>query len=155
MAGFLTNGLTTPISSNGTFPYSGNETLPLDTNLANGQAPQSIEVTTRQLLGFGGPYNLGNITGNVTIDFANGPFQTGTLTGNVTLVNPTNPVPGQPFTLTLVQDGTGSRTLGLGSQWLFSGNKTLTTTAAAIDQISGIYDGVTSKIRAVLNKAYA
>lgn len=66
-----------------------------------------------------------------------------TLGGNRTLGNPTNPKPGQTGRIRAIQDGTGSRTLAMGSNWKRSGGATaLTTTAGAIDVI--VYDVVSS-----------
>jgi hypothetical protein len=80
-----------------------------------------------------------------------------TLTDNRTLGQPTNPTDGQGITIFITQDGTGSRTLAYHADWLFPGgvDPTLTTTAAAVDVLSGIYNGATTKWYAVLNKAYA
>lgn len=64
-----------------------------------------------------------------------------TLGGNRTLGNPTNPKPGQTGRIRAIQDGTGSRTLAMGSNWKRSGGATaLTTTAGGIDVI--VYDVV-------------
>ena len=53
-AGFLTNGL--PVAGGSQFPstlpLTGNETIPLDTNLPSGQSPQSEAATTNQIAGF-------------------------------------------------------------------------------------------------------
>lgn len=80
-----------------------------------------------------------------------------TLGGNRTLGQPTNPKDGQSITIFITQDGTGSRTLAYHADWLFPGgtDPTLTTTAAAVDVLSAIYNGATTKWYAVLNKAFA
>lgn len=149
--------MASPSSVNGAFPFTGNERIPLDTVLPNGQAPESVGVTSNALLGIGAPFALGNVSaGNLTLNAENGSLQEATLVGNITLTNPTNPVPGQLNQLTLIQDATGSRLLSaVGSQWLFSGaSKTLTTTANAIDRISWRYDPTLGKILADLTKAF-
>ena len=58
-----------------------------------------------------------------------------TLGGNRTLANPTNPIVGQTGLIRIIQDGTGSRTLALGSSWKTQGGSglALTTTAGATD----------------------
>ncbi len=69
-----------------------------------------------------------------------------TLGGSRTL-NITNPVTGGSYVLRVVQDGTGSRglTLGTGCTWKVSGGGsgaiTPTTTASAIDVLAFTYDG--------------
>lgn len=59
-----------------------------------------------------------------------------TLGGNRTLGNPTNPKVGQTGYIAVVQDGTGSRTLAMGSNWKRSGGAiALSTAAGTIDFI--------------------
>ena len=76
-------------------------------------------------------------SGSVTLDFdANQNFVL-TLTGNVTLDNPTTEKVGQSGFLVCIQDGTGSRTLTLGTDYESAGGSgiTLTTTASATDLV--------------------
>jgi len=79
-----------------------------------------------------------------------------TLTGNITLTLPA-PIPGGQFDLYLIQDATGSRlatwAATSGAVKFTGGSKTLTTTAAAIDQASFSSDGV--NWYGTLNKAMA
>ncbi len=130
MAGWLTDGVAGPSTSNGSFPLTGNETFSLDTNLANGQTPQTVAPTTAQALGVlpGAPYNTAYAT-TLTIDGVNGLIQTvGTLTGAVT-ISWAHIIPGMTYRLKLVQDGTGSRaaTLTGGSTtWKVSGSQSPT-----------------------------
>lgn len=93
----------------------------------------------------------------IAIDASLSNVYTVTLGGNRTLGQPTNPKDGQSITIFITQDGTGSRTLAYHADWLFPGgvDPTLTTTAAAVDVLSGIYNGATTKWYAVLNKAFA
>jgi hypothetical protein len=74
-------------------------------------------------------------TGNVTLDFATYQNFVLTLTGNVTLVNPTTEAVGQSGFIVLIQDGTGSRTLSLGTDYetAAGGGITLSTTASTTD----------------------
>ena len=74
-------------------------------------------------------------TGNVTLDFAANQNFVLTLTGNTTLVNPTTEQVGQSGFITLIQDGTGGRTLSLGTDYETAGGAgiTLTATASATD----------------------
>jgi hypothetical protein len=69
-----------------------------------------------------------------------------TLTGNCTLTFPTGAV-GKSFHLILKQDATGSRTVvwpsgAGGAKWAGGTAPTLTTTAAAVDWIEFVHDGV-------------
>ena len=76
-------------------------------------------------------------SGNVTLDFdANQNFVL-TLTGNVTLDNPTTEKVGQSGFIAFIQDGTGSRTITLGTDYETAGGAglTLTATASATDLV--------------------
>ncbi|MDE2233454.1 MAG: hypothetical protein KGJ90_05085 [Patescibacteria group bacterium] len=66
-----------------------------------------------------------------------------TLGGNRTLANPTNMQAGGTYTLIIVQDGTGSRTLAYGAnyKWPAGTAPVLSTTAGAIDIITFVSDG--------------
>jgi len=66
-----------------------------------------------------------------------------TLTGNVTLSAPSNQQAGAFYSLALIQDGTGSRTVTFNSAYKFTGATapTLTTTASAKDIIIFKSDG--------------
>ena len=70
-------------------------------------------------------------TGNVTLDFtANNNFVL-TLTGNTTLVNPSTENVGQSGFIAFIQDGTGGRTITLGTDYETAGGVGITLTAAA------------------------
>ena len=76
-------------------------------------------------------------TGSVTLDFdANQNFVL-TLTGNVTLANPSTEKVGQSGFIAFIQDGTGSRTVTLGTDYESAGGSgiTLTSTASATDLV--------------------
>lgn len=77
------------------------------------------------------PYDLGNITGTVTLDCGAHLNFIGTLVGNVTLANPTNLKPGQTVSILLTQDGTGTRTVSFGNQWFPVGSAALVFNTAA------------------------
>jgi len=146
MSGWLTNGVNAASAANGSFPFSGTEKIPMDTELANGQAPQTVAPTTAQLLGMltsTGPVNT-PYAATATIDGANGQVQTvDTLTGAITL-SWKNIVPGVTYRIKLVQDGTGTRvaTLTGGSTtWKVSGSQS--TTASYVDWLSFWFDGTT------------
>lgn len=70
-------------------------------------------------------------TGNVTLDFSSYQNFVLTLTGNVTLDNPTTEVVGQSGFIVLIQDGTGGRTLSLGSEYKTAGAAGITLSTAA------------------------
>lgn len=67
------------------------------------------------------------------------------LAGNRTLGNPTGALVGQDFSVLVVQDGTGSRTLAYGSAYRWPGGSapTLTTNAGRADLLTFSYDSVT------------
>ncbi len=74
-------------------------------------------------------------TGTVTLDFqANQNFIL-TLTGNVTLANPSTEQTGQSGFIIFIQDGTGSRTVTLGTDYetAGAGGLTLSTAASSVD----------------------
>ena len=74
-------------------------------------------------------------TGNVTLDFATNQNFVLTFTGNVTLVNPSTETVGQSGIIVCIQDGTGSRTLSLGTDYESpaGGGITLSTAANTVD----------------------
>ncbi|MBX4215424.1 hypothetical protein KW797_00515 [Candidatus Parcubacteria bacterium] len=75
-----------------------------------------------------------------------------TLGGNRTLANPSNPKDGQRIVFEIIQDGTGSRTLTLGSKFAYGvtlSSFTLTTTAAKRDFIGAIYSAADDKFYVV------
>jgi len=76
-------------------------------------------------------------TGSVTLDFATNQNFVLTMTGNVTLANPSTEQVGQSGFITLIQDGSGSRTLAVGDQYFGAGGEvpTISTAANAIDVI--------------------
>jgi hypothetical protein len=76
-------------------------------------------------------------TGNVTLDFGANQNFVLTLTGNVTLDNPTTEQVGQSGFITFIQDGTGSRTVTLGTDYETAGGAglTLSSTASATDVV--------------------
>tara|TARA_R100000995_G_scaffold3938_1_gene2116 strand:+ start:818 stop:1486 length:669 start_codon:yes stop_codon:yes gene_type:complete len=78
----------------------------------------------------------GNITGSTTLDFTYQNFIV-TATGNVTLANPSTEVAGQSGVIILIQDGTGSRTLSLGTDYetAAAAGLTISTAANAVDVI--------------------
>ena len=70
-------------------------------------------------------------TGNVTLDFAANQNFVLTLTGNTTLVNPSTEQVGQSGFIAFIQDGTGGRTLSLGTDYETAGAAGITPSTAA------------------------
>ena len=89
-------------------------------------------------------FTLGNKSGTWTPDINKGNVQEVTLTGNSTINSIQNIERGQSLTLIITQDGTGGRTLTMGSSFKFAGGvNTLSTAANAIDVMSIFYTGST------------
>ena len=70
-------------------------------------------------------------TGNVTLDYDAGQNFVLTFTGNVTLVNPSTESVGQTGIIVIIQDGTGSRTLSVGTDYEFPAGTAPTISTAA------------------------
>jgi hypothetical protein len=70
-------------------------------------------------------------TGTITLDFSAFQNFVLTMTGNVTLANPTTEQVGQSGFIVFVQDGTGGRTLSLGSDYETAGAAGITLSTAA------------------------
>jgi len=71
-----------------------------------------------------------------------------TLTGNHTLGNPTNPTDGQKVMWEIIQDGTGSRTITLDTQFVLGTDITsitLTTAAGKRDFLGAVYNATATK----------
>lgn len=104
-------------------------------------------------------YNLGNISGAVTVDYSNGHVQYGTLTGNITSLTVSNwPTSGKQgyLSLFLSQDGTGSRTLTLSSSYKTIGGVPLilSTPAGTLDELILRTRDAGTTIYSNLNKNY-
>ncbi len=100
----------------------------------------AISIDENQLTTFGKAAIGATLTdtsnsGNVTLNFQTYQNFILTLTGNVTLDNPTTETVGQTGVFVLIQDGTGSRTLSLGTDYETAGGAgiTLSTAASAVD----------------------
>jgi len=76
-----------------------------------------------------------NASGSTTLDFATYQNFVLTLTGNVTLANPTTEAVGQSGFIVFIQDGTGSRTVSLGTDYETASGAglSLSTTASTTD----------------------
>jgi hypothetical protein len=70
-------------------------------------------------------------SGSVTLDFSADQNFVLTLTGNVTLANPSTEIVGQSGFIVFIQDGTGSRTVSLGTDYETASGAGLTLSSAA------------------------
>ena len=96
-------------------------------------------------------------TGNITLDFAANQNFVLTFTGNVTLANPSTEAVGQSGIIVCIQDGTGSRTLSLGTDYETAGGSgiTLSTAASAVDVIPYFVKASGSIQLGAVQKAFA
>ena len=96
-------------------------------------------------------------TGSVTLDFAANQNFVLTFTGNVTLANPSTEAVGQSGIIVCIQDGTGSRTLSLGTDYETSGGSgiTLSTAASSVDVIPYFVKASGSIQLGAVQKAFA
>lgn len=94
---------------------------------------------------------------NIATDASDGNHFAVTLGGNRTLDNPTNMSDGVILNWRIKQDGTGSRTLTYGSKfkWANGTAPTLSTTAGAVDRITGQYIAADDVIECVCTKGFA
>lgn len=147
MSGFTTPGL--PLV---TVALTGNELIAADTQLGQGLAPESEAISVSQLKGYYRPISALTFATTIATNALTSEIFQVTLTTNATLGNPTNLQSGQTIRWEIVQDGTGSRTLAYQSLFKFSGSRTVSTTAAAIDLLTATYDGAI--LLATLNTNY-
>tara|TARA_R110000744_G_scaffold351904_1_gene457778 strand:+ start:49 stop:405 length:357 start_codon:yes stop_codon:yes gene_type:complete len=96
-------------------------------------------------------------TGNVALDFSQFQNFILTFTGNVTLTNPTTEVIGQSGFIICIQDGTGSRTLSLGTDYETAGAAgfTLSTAANSVDLIPYVVQSASNILLGRVQRAFA
>ena len=84
-----------------------------------------------------GSTQTASISGNTTLDFQTYQNFVLTFTGYVTLDNPSTEAVGQSGFIIIIQDGTGSRTLALGTDYETAGGAglTISTAASAVDVV--------------------
>ena len=80
-----------------------------------------------------GATSTANATGSTVLDFDSFQNFVLTFTGNVTLANPSTESVGQAGIIMIIQDGTGSRTLSLGTDYETAGASGLTISTGAND----------------------
>ena len=105
--------------------------MTITTNTATAMTLSSAGVITAAGPVIGGTDTDTSNTGNVTLDFAANQNFVLTLTGNTTLVNPSTENVGQSGFIAFIQDGTGGRTVTLGTDYETAGGVGITLTAAA------------------------
>jgi hypothetical protein len=84
-----------------------------------------------------GSTQTASISGSTVLDFQTYQNFVLTFTGNVTLANPSTEAVGQSGFIIIIQDGTGSRTLAIGTDYETAGGSglTISTAAAAVDVV--------------------
>ena len=119
----------------GTLPIAGGGTGATTLAGANIVASNANTTFTKALRG--STLTAGSQTGSVTLDFDTYQHFVLTATGNVTLANPSTESVGQSGIIVFIQDGTGSRTLSLGTDYETAGGAglTISTAANAVDVI--------------------
>ena len=143
VSGTYTGGGTMTTGGNIVIPDDGTIGSASDTNAIAISAAGKVTLSQAAL----GSAETANKTGDsVALDFATYQNFLLTFTGNVTLTNPTTETVGQSGFIVIKQDGTGSRTLSIGTQYVTVGDGTyvLSTAANAIDLIPYVVqaDGV-------------
>ena len=106
-------------------------------SVATGTTTGDFAGTVTALRGYGSTETDASNSGSVTLDFSADQNFVLTLTGNVTLANPSTEAVGQSGFIAFIQDGTGSRTITLGTDYETAAGAglTLTTTASATDLV--------------------
>lgn len=127
-------------------PLTGNETIPMDTNIGSSAAAQTALVKPGDLVTYAKPYNTIASATTITPNLTTGLSQTTVLTAaapGTTIAAPTGVTSGQRWTFKLVQDATGGRTVTWNTiyKWPSGTLPTLTATASKADIFQCSYDG--------------
>jgi len=112
----------------GVLPLAGGGTGSTSLSGANIVASNANTTFTKAIRG---ATSTANATGSTVLDFDSFQNFVLTFTGNVTLANPSTESIGQSGIIMIVQDGTGSRTLSLGTDYETAGAAGLTISTAA------------------------
>jgi len=136
---------TAGVKSAGTMEVTGVTTLTggLNTPLAIAQGGTAAATAVLARAGLNKGETAITDAATIATDCSLGNVFTVTLGGNRALGAPTNLAAGATYIWRITQDGAGSRTLSFNSVFKFPGGTapTLTTTAAAVDIISGVSNG--------------
>ena len=140
-AGQMANSVNSYWSSTGSFANTSGASYKGNLNVPAGNLSIGTTNATATLYVQGSAAAVVNTLvdgATVTPIFASNNNFTVTLAGNRNMANPTGPIAGQSGVITIVQDGTGGRTLSWGSNWKFQGNiaPTLSTSAGAVDLLA-------------------
>ena len=142
MSGFFTNGITAPTAANECLPVPQEAKVPVDTQLASGQTPQSIAPTVQQLLAsrFGadaGGESALTYGATLEVDVRKSSYFAMTFGAGNCAMTFTGWTPGQTVRLKLTQDGTGSRLLtpAVAGGSLVTSGTPLSTGASSIDMV--------------------
>lgn len=130
LGGILANLTATDTTLTFSGTYNGGTARTIGLNLANPNTWTKGQATT--------PVTGGSVSGTVTPDADDANDWTYTLSGNLTIANPLHVRAGQTLNFLLTQDGTGSRTITLGSSYKFAGGTlpTWSTVAGRSDFLS-------------------
>jgi hypothetical protein len=119
----------------------------------------SIDESLKTTFGGGavGATQTANATGSVTLDFDAYSNFVLTATGNVTFANPSTESIGQTGIIVFIQDGTGSRTISIGTQfeWPAGTAGTISTAANSVDVIPYVVDAADSLLLGAPQLAFA
>ena len=131
--GAMTGAITTNSTFDGVDIATRDAVLTSTTTTANAALPKAGGTMTGSA--HGSTDTDTSNTGSVTLNFTTNQNFVLTLTGNVTLANPSTETVGQSGFITFIQDGTGSRTVSLGTDYETAAGAglTLTSTASATD----------------------
>jgi hypothetical protein len=159
MPGINTAGLPAPSKITNTLPFTGTETFPVDSNGANGIAPQTYAMTINQMSTMGlGPVVAVTDAATIAVDCTLGSQFSVTIGATGRTLTMSSPSPGQEVVLYVKQDGTGSRTITTYTNvlWAAATAPTLTTTANATDVLRFTWNVTLGKwIGETVGKAFA
>lgn len=160
MPGINTAGLPAPSKASLTLPLTGLETIPVDTNIANGQVPQTVAFPAVLFSAVAGKGAVIPVTDAATIavDCTLGSQFSVTIGATGRTLTMSNPSPGQEVLVYVKQDGTGSRTITTYTNvlWNAATAPTLTTTASATDVLRFTWNATLGKwIGETVGKAFA
>ena len=124
---------TSQISNNDELSFVGGANI----DTAINQNLMTVSVPKELTGPIAGATQTASVSGSTTLDFDTYQNFVLTLTGNLTLANPSTESVGQVGFIILIQDGSGNRSLSLGTDYETAGGSSLTisTAASAVDLI--------------------